>query len=255
MDLTFSGGSVDRGTLNRYLLILNRLIFESRVRRWQPQFGCRTFWARNSAPAFCQGGLNHFLLLPHRRAIKRATAATGFWALAASAMFRPRPKMSPSLRITARSITFCSSRMLPGHPYDWNSLTNFLSIVLNFFPALFPKRSMKYSTSKGISAARSRNGGIWIGTTFSLYRRSWRNFAFGDERVQIAMRGGQHSHVHRNGLLLPTRSISRSCSTRNSAIWISGGKSPTSSRKIVPPFADSKRPRRRCVAPVKAPFS
>jgi hypothetical protein len=37
------------------------------------------------------------------------------------------------------------------------------------------------------------------------------------------------------------------------AIWISGGKSPTSSRKIVPPFADSKRPSRRCVAPVKAP--
>src|SRR5580704_10392164 len=57
------------------------------------------------------------------------------------------------------------------------------------------------------------------------------------------------------GRLLPTRSISRSCRTRSSAIWISGGKSPISSRKIVPPFADSKRPSRRCVAPVKAPFS
>ena len=51
------------------------------------------------------------------------------------------------------------------------------------------------------------------------------------------------------GLLPPTRSISRSCSTRNSTTWISGGKSPISSRKIVPPFADSKRPNRRCVAP------
>src|SRR5215472_10035130 len=36
---------------------------------------------------------------------------------------------------------------------------------------------------------------------------------------------------------------------------MSWGKAPTSSRKIVPPFADSNRPRRRCVAPVNAPFS
>src|SRR5439155_22168388 len=33
------------------------------------------------------------------------------------------------------------------------------------------------------------------------------------------------------------------------------GRSPISSRKIVPPSADSKRPKRRCSAPVKEPFS
>src|SRR5262245_35092261 len=36
---------------------------------------------------------------------------------------------------------------------------------------------------------------------------------------------------------------------------MSGGSSPTSSRNSVPPAASSKRPRRRCEAPVKAPRS
>ena len=53
----------------------------------------------------------------------------------------------------------------------------------------------------------------------------------------------------------PTRSNSRSWSTRRSASWVSGGRSPTSSRKMVPPSASSKRPARRSSAPVKAPFS
>ena len=37
------------------------------------------------------------------------------------------------------------------------------------------------------------------------------------------------------GLLPPTRSKVRSCRTRSSATWVSGGSSPTSSRKMVPP--------------------
>src|SRR6267143_888165 len=53
----------------------------------------------------------------------------------------------------------------------------------------------------------------------------------------------------------PKRSNSCSCRTRKSAIWVSTGSSPTSSRKIVPPSASSNRPRRRCNAPVKEPFS
>lgn len=36
---------------------------------------------------------------------------------------------------------------------------------------------------------------------------------------------------------------------------MSSGTSPISSRKMVPPFASSNRPRRRCIAPVNAPFS
>src|SRR5260370_1197408 len=63
--------------------------------------------------------------------------------------------MFESLRMTARSITFCSSRMFPGHAYACRSLSVFLSMLMNFFPTFFPKRAMKYSASKGISAARS----------------------------------------------------------------------------------------------------
>ena len=53
----------------------------------------------------------------------------------------------------------------------------------------------------------------------------------------------------------PTRSNSRSCSTRSSFTCTSAGTSPTSSRNSVPPSASSKRPARRAMAPVNAPFS
>jgi hypothetical protein len=42
---------------------------------------------------------------------------------------------------------------------------------------------------------------------------------------------------------------------RRSFAWSAKGSSPISSRKSVPPSACSKRPRVRCTAPVKAPFS
>ena len=59
----------------------------------------------------------------------------------------------------------------------------------------------------------------------------------------------------RMGVVPPTRSKVRSWSTRSSATWVRGEMSPISSRKRVPPSASSKRPRRRAVAPVNAPFS
>jgi hypothetical protein len=56
-------------------------------------------------------------------------------------------------------------------------------------------------------------------------------------------------------LQLPTRSYTRSCSTRSSLTCMVGFMSPISSRKIVPPSASSKRPLRVASAPVNAPFS
>src|SRR6266404_6597833 len=44
-------------------------------------------------------------------------------------------KVSPSHRITARSTTFCNSRMLPGQSYAWKSSMVFLSIFRIFLPA------------------------------------------------------------------------------------------------------------------------
>jgi hypothetical protein len=53
----------------------------------------------------------------------------------------------------------------------------------------------------------------------------------------------------------PTRSNSRSCSTRSSFTCVLRLMSPISSRKSVPPSASSNRPFLRAVAPVNAPFS
>ena len=114
-------------------------------------------------------------------------------------------RVSPSLRMTARSITFCSSRTLPGQPYAWNSWRVFRLMVLNFFPAFFPKRSIKYSTSKGMSAARSRNAGISIGTTFSLYRRSCRNLPSATSAFKSRWVAASPLTSMEMGLLLPTR--------------------------------------------------
>src|SRR4030095_12000381 len=52
----------------------------------------------------------------------------------------------------------------------------------------------------------------------------------------------------------PTRLMVRSSRARRSLGCISSGRSPTSSRKMVPPRATSKAPGRAWCAPVKAPF-
>ena len=53
----------------------------------------------------------------------------------------------------------------------------------------------------------------------------------------------------------PTRTISRSWSTRSSLTWMAGETSAISSRNSVPPSASSNRPALRSVAPVNAPAS
>ena len=56
-------------------------------------------------------------------------------------------------------------------------------------------------------------------------------------------------------LVPPTRSISRSCSTRSSFACRMGESSPISSSKTVPPSAISSLPFFCAIAPVNAPFS
>src|SRR2546426_12456115 len=102
------------GSLKRDLLIFRRLIFESRV--------CAGSLSISAAPAG-----------PETRPWLRASAASiisfsrprsaplsatvdlvnrGVWAVSHVSSTQ---KVSPSLRMTARSITFCSSRTFPGH--------------------------------------------------------------------------------------------------------------------------------------------
>src|SRR6202048_1127416 len=137
---------LDCGTLNRNLLIPKRLIFESRVRVGSPSLAAAPVgppippWLSASAASIIS-----FSCLSSAP----SSAALGLAALGGSRLtpVSSTEKGSPSLRVRARSITFCSSRTLPGQPYAWNSWRVFRLMVLNFFPAFFPKRSIKYSTS------------------------------------------------------------------------------------------------------------
>lgn len=76
-------------------------------------------------------------------------------------------RVSPSHRITALSITFCSSRIFPGQSYVWNSSNVAFLMLLIFLPVLLANRWVRYSTSNGMSSTRSRSGGTWIGKTFN----------------------------------------------------------------------------------------
>ena len=75
--------------------------------------------------------------------------------------------VSPSHKITARSMTFWSSRMFPGQSYAWNSVSADLLIFRMRLPAFVAYRSIRYSTRSGMSSARSRRDGTWIGKTLS----------------------------------------------------------------------------------------
>jgi len=73
--------------------------------------------------------------------------------------------VGPGERITARSITFCSSRTLPGHGHRLNA-----SIVSRGTASIgrrsrFAYRWTKCRTSGGMSSGRSRSGGTRIGKT------------------------------------------------------------------------------------------
>ena len=100
-----------------------------------------------------------------------------------------------------------------------------------------------------------RSRGIVIGKMLSRYHKSSRKrpaFTSSSSRRLVAA-------TRRTSVLSvavpPTRSNSLSWITRSSLACSSSGSSPISSRKSVLPSAISKRPLRRAMAPVKAPFS
>src|SRR5271170_7511325 len=137
------------GTLNRYLLIFKRLIFESRVFAGRPSFA-----AAPPAPeirpwlSFSAASIISFSCrtrVPPSIAVRDAAGGSSRLDQVSSTA-----KLSPSDRITAPSIPVCSSRTSPGLPYDSRTFKDFLPVDRIFFPTLFPQRSMKYSASKGI---------------------------------------------------------------------------------------------------------
>jgi hypothetical protein len=131
----------------------------------------------------------------------------------------------------------------------------FILIVLNIFPIFFAYRSTRCSNEQrdilqSISEGRHADRKNIQPVKHVLPKRACRHSS-----PEVAIGRGDDANSTEIGWLLPTRSNSRSWITRSSVILVPIGSSPISSRKIVLPWADSKRPRRRCNAPVKAPLS
>ena len=72
---------------------------------------------------------------------------------------------------------------------------------------------------------------------------------------KIPVRRADQPDVYGDRRLLPSRSKLRSCSARSNLGCSPSPRSPISSRNRVPWSANSTRPRRHAMAPVKAPFS
>src|SRR5215813_3606817 len=101
-------------TLNWCLLIPKRLIFESSVREGSPNLAAAPAGPEmrplDSTSAASIISLSCFNNLPLRSGVERGVS-DGF----ALSHVSSTAKVSESLRMTARSMTFCSSRTLPGH--------------------------------------------------------------------------------------------------------------------------------------------
>src|SRR5271163_911854 len=103
------------GTLNRYLLIFKRLIFESRVFAGRlslaaapPGPEIRPWLSFNAASII---SFSCRTRVPPSVAVRDVAGGTSRLNQLSSIA-----KLSSSERITARSITFCSSRTFPGQP-------------------------------------------------------------------------------------------------------------------------------------------
>src|ERR1700681_2034601 len=144
----YATGSVPEA-LNWYLLIPNRFIFESSVLVGMPSFAAAPVGPETRPLlAASAASIISFSVL-YRTPLSVNAGLAAVWEEGRLSQVSSTEKMSPSLKMTARSITLCSSRTLPGQLYAWKSLRVLSSINLNFLPAFFPMRPMKYSTSKG----------------------------------------------------------------------------------------------------------
>ena len=119
--------------LKRYLSIPRRLIFESSVRVGTPSFAAAPA-GPDTRPRLSESAASIMLLSCWSNSPLRAAVGRGTSEGSRLSQVSSTAKVSESLRMTARSITFCSSRMLPGQSYSCKSFSDFLSIVLNCFP-------------------------------------------------------------------------------------------------------------------------
>src|SRR5215813_7045868 len=163
-----AGVGTRQASLKCCLSILSALIFDSSVDDGTP--------SRRAAP---NGPATRPLLSESAASMasfsRFASVLVGEVAATVGGVWPRRPEshrssiesVSESEMITARSMTFCSSRMFPGQSYDCSKSAIALLMPRILLPARLVYRWMKYSTSRGISARRSRNAGTCRGNTLS----------------------------------------------------------------------------------------
>src|SRR5580704_2175423 len=103
----------DRLTLNRYLLIPNRLIFASSVGLGSPNLLAAPP-GPETRPALSASAASIISFSCRCSALLSAAVGRANCGASRLSHVSSTQKMSPSLRITALSITFCNSRTLPG---------------------------------------------------------------------------------------------------------------------------------------------
>ena len=160
---------------------------------------------------------------------------------------------SPSARYTARWTAFRNSRTFPGQGCDRIARSDAGAKTSSSRPASSAKRRRKWSANSVTSSPRARSGGSRIEATFKRKNRSSRK----RPSPIIASNGWFVAATTRTSTSIvsvdPTRVTVRCSNTRNNLAWAVGLRSPTSSRKIVPPSAASNFPARSSSAPVNDP--
>src|SRR5580700_186609 len=111
----YATGSVPEA-LNRYLLIPNRFIFESSVWVGMPSFVAAPVGpeTRPLLSASAASIISFSLLC--RTPLSANAGLAAVWEDGRLSQVSSTAQISPSLKITARSITFCNSRTFPGQP-------------------------------------------------------------------------------------------------------------------------------------------
>jgi hypothetical protein len=112
-----------------------------------------------------------------------------------SAMSRRR--RTPFDRMTARSITFCSSRILPGQSYRWSHAISSAVRGGADTRCLFDILVMVWVASCGISSFLARSGGSSSGKTFSRQKQVLTKSASADFVAEVLIRGSNHPDVDR----------------------------------------------------------
>ena len=210
-----------------------------------PQFCSRSCWSGYPPLGFAQGRFNDLFLLCSEPSRKFNLAPRLRCRVGRESQLSSTEKPSVSHTTTERSITFCNSRMFPGQGYACSKLE---ALLVRSPVCSFPLFSHNDRRS-------TRPGGECL--LFVPQRRNldWKNVepvkqvapkhAGSDGSLQVAVRGSNDPNIGSDGSSSTDTLKFVFLQHTQSAICVSAGSSPTSSRKIVPPSASSNRPKRR----------